>query len=192
MTATKTTTTTADRKEDVAATKKYVGSGVILTRMPPAGAGMEQARFLLLLGQETGVWSFPKGHPEMRDRGVPLRTAVRETYEETGFIAGQHYQIVGDSLRFGKRPYWIGVMNETGSLQAPRIQEEEHSIAGWFTLAEAAGLNSNTDVRAWLKKAALPTSGFARTLLVLPRLVQPLALSSTLPTNSSVPACNGS
>jgi 8-oxo-dGTP pyrophosphatase MutT (NUDIX family) len=191
MTATKTTTVTAaDRKEDVAATKKYVGSGVILTRMPPAGAGMEQARFLLLLGQETGVWSFPKGHPEMRDRGVPLRTAVRETFEETGYLAGQHYQIVGDSLRFGKRPYWIGVMNEAGPVPvpAPRLQEEEHSIAGWFTLEEAAGLNSNTDVRAWLKKAALPTSGFARTLLVLPRLV----LSSTPPTNSSVPVCNGS
>ncbi len=183
--------------QDPVATKKYVGSGVILTQLPPVGGAIEETRFLLLLGQESGVWSFPKGHPELRDRGMPLRTAVRETYEETGYIAGQHYQVVGESLRFGKRPYWIGVMRSSVPVPEPRLCEAEHSIAGWFTLEEAAGLNSNTDVRAWLKKAALSTSGFARTLLALPRVLQqqqlrPAATSSTPPTSSSVPACSGS
>ena len=171
--------------------KKYVGSGVILTRLPaPDRSGGDEPRFLLLLGQETGVWSFPKGHPEPGDRASPLRTAVRETYEETGYVAGQHYQIVGDSLRFGKRPYWIGVMNE-GEVPSPSLCAAEHSIAGWFTLAEAEGLNTNTDVRAWLKKAALTTSGFARTLLALPRFARP-APSSMLSKNSSVPVCSAS
>jgi 8-oxo-dGTP pyrophosphatase MutT (NUDIX family) len=157
--------------------KKYVGSGVILTRLNTEGG----PRFLLLLGQETGVWSFPKGHPEPRDRDSPLRTAVRETYEETGYIAGQHYQILGDSLRFGKRPYWIGRMNEDGPIPPPRLCAAEHSVAGWFTISEIEGLNANTDVRAWLKKAALSTSGFARTLLAMP---------SIAPTSSSAPVCN--
>lgn len=167
--------------------KKYVGSGVILTRLPVPGS--DEPRFLLLLGQETGVWSFPKGHPEQRDRGSPLRTAVRETYEETGYLAGQHYQIMGDSLRFGKRPYWVGLMNE-GEVPPPRICGAEHSLAGWFTLNEIEGLNSNTDVRAWVKKANLTTSGFARVLQALPRLAT--ASSSTRPKSSSVPAYTGS
>lgn len=170
------------------AAKKYVGSGVILVRLPPAGSELEETRFLLLLGKDSGVWSFPKGHPEDRDKGSPLRTAVRETFEETGYIAGQHYQLVGDSLRFGKRPYWIGVMMD-GAIAPPRLCEAEHSMAGWFTLSEAAELTSNTDVRAWLKKAALSTSGFARMLLALPRVV-PRATSSMLPTNLSVPVCS--
>jgi 8-oxo-dGTP pyrophosphatase MutT (NUDIX family) len=173
-------------QEGGAITKKYVGSGVILTRLSGPG---DEPRFLLLLGQETGVWSFPKGHPEPGDRASPLRTAVRETYEETGYVAGQHYQIVGDSLRFGKRPYWIGVMNE-GEVPPPRLCAAEHSIAGWFTLAEAEGLNTNTDVRAWLKKAALTTSGFARVLLAAPLLLRPS--SSMPPRSSSVPACTAS
>ena len=181
------------KTETTNATKKYVGSGVILTRLPaPESAATAEPRFLLLLGQESGVWSFPKGHPEAVDRASPLRTAVRETYEETGYIADQHYRIVGDSLRFGKRPYWIGVMNE-GEVPPPRLCAAEHSIAGWFTLAEAEGLNTNTDVRAWLKKAALTTSGFARTLLALPQVVRGSMPSSSMPPRSStVRACNAS
>lgn len=177
------------KNAETGAAKKYVGSGVILTRL--SGADGDEPRFLLLLGQETGVWSFPKGHPEPGDRASPLRTAVRETYEETGYVAGQHYQIVGDSLRFGKRPYWIGVMNE-GEMPPPRLCAAEHSIAGWFTLTEAEGLNTNTDVRAWLKKAALTTSGFARVLLAAPMVVRSPAPSSTRPRSSSVPVCTDS
>ncbi len=167
--------------------KKYVGSGVILVRLPPVGGDVAETRFLLLLGKDSGVWSFPKGHPEDRDKGSPLRTAVRETFEETGYIAGQHYQLVGDSLRFGKRPYWVGLMME-GAIAPPRLCATEHSMAGWFTLEEVAELNSNTDVRAWLKKAALSTSGFARTLLALPLVVSRVT-SSMLPMSSSVPVC---
>ena len=183
--ASQTTTTTSPRmtvSTNLPGEKKYVGSGVILTRLDG-----DAPRFMLLLGQETGVWSFPKGHPEQWDRGSPLRTAVRETYEETGYLAGQHYQIMGESLRFGKRPYWVGLMNE-GEVPPPRICGAEHSLAGWFTLAEIEGLNSNTDVRAWVKKANLTTSGFVRVLQALPRL----ASSSTRSKSSSVPAYNGS
>lgn len=140
--------------------KRYVGAGVILVRLD-SGGGL---RVLLLLGRETGVWSFSKGHPEEADRGSPLRTAVRETAEETGYEVGRDYQIMGDSLRFGKRPYWVGVMAENAG--PVTLAEREHTAAGWFTVEEAAALSSNTDVRAWVKKAlgACPTAGWTRVI----------------------------
>lgn len=159
--------------------KRYVGAGVILVRLDSGGGGL---RVLLLLGRETGVWSFSKGHPEETDRGSPLRTAVRETAEETGYEVGRDYQIMGDSLRFGKRPYWVGVMAENAG--PVTLAEREHTAAGWFTVEEAAALSSNTDVRAWVKKAAggCPTAGWTRLI----RAISSAAASSIRPRRLSV------
>jgi 8-oxo-dGTP pyrophosphatase MutT (NUDIX family) len=163
-----------------APTKKYVGAGVILMRGGGGGEEDSEPRVLLLLGRETGVWSFSKGHPEEEDRGSPLRTAVRETREETGYEVGCDYRIIGDALRFGKRPYWVGVVGQ----EAPpvRLADREHTAAGWFTANEAAALNTNTDVRAWIKKAqgGCPTAGWTR-------LIASLAHASTAPRRLSAP-----
>jgi 8-oxo-dGTP pyrophosphatase MutT (NUDIX family) len=64
--------------------KKCVGAGIVLVRTTSEGPC-----FLLLRGTDTGVWSFPKGHAETRDRGDPLATAIRETWEETGLLIGK-------------------------------------------------------------------------------------------------------
>ena len=72
-------------KDTTIITKKtYVGAGIILAK-PDAEYGH---RFLVLKGRDTGVWSFSKGHPELHDKETPLRTAVRETFEETGIRVG--------------------------------------------------------------------------------------------------------
>ncbi len=128
--------------------KMYTGAGIILARL---GEGVEP-RFLLLCGRATGVWSFAKGRPEEIDRASPLRTAVRETYEETGFVAGKDYTLMNKPIRFGKRSYWLGVM-ETSSVRQLRIRAAEHSMAGWFTWDEVERLQGNTDVREWTKKS---------------------------------------
>jgi 8-oxo-dGTP pyrophosphatase MutT (NUDIX family) len=124
----------------------YAGAGIILTRLG------EEPRFLLLCGKETGVWSFAKGRPEPNDRATPLRTAVRETHEETGFMAGNHYTLMNTPVRFGKRTYWLGIMRPE-AVPTMRIRSTEHSIAGWFTWDEVAQLGGNTDVREWNKKS---------------------------------------
>jgi len=124
----------------------YVGAGIILTRL-----GDNETHYLLLKGKDTGVWSFSKGHPEFCDRTTPLRTAVRETLEETGLVAGRDYNIMGDSIRFGKRPYWVGLM--TVNAADVIVCRTEHSEADWFTWEEICNLNANTDVRAWIKKS---------------------------------------
>lgn len=131
--------------------QSYVGAGIILVRGD---------KYLLLKGRSTGVWSFSKGHPEVPDNETPLRTAVRETYEETGLVAGVHYSIVGDSIRFGKRPYWVGVMKEPYAQVV--VCRKEHSMAAWFTWEEITTLNSNTDVRQWIKKSRSPNGEFTR------------------------------
>ena len=163
--------------------KKYVGAGVILVR---DADGENTPRVLLLLGRETGVWSFSKGHPEEEDRGSPLRTAVRETLEETGYEVGRDYQLIGDALRFGKRPYWVGVVGH----EAPpvRLADREHSAAGWFTAEEATLLNTNIDVRAWIKKAlaGCPTAGWTRIIASLSRPVNVSNVSRRLTAQAGI------
>ena len=167
----------------------YVGSGILLMRMG-ASTG-EPPRFLLLRGRDTGIWSFSKGHPEEEDGGDPLQTALRETREETGYENCRDYTLIADtSIRLGKRPYWVGIMTPAAAVR-PRLAVGEHSDAGWFTWSEVGRLPTNTDVRAWVKKAAVATSGFARLMassglglgLELPEI------SSRRSTHLSAPAC---
>ena len=138
--------------------KKYVGAGIILVHI--SGDGVP--RYLMLKGSRSGIWSFSKGHPELVDRGSPLRTAVRETEEETGYVNGRDYHIIGDAIRFGKRPYWLGLVM-AAEPPAMKLSRTEHVEAAWLTRDEVANLESNTDVRAWCKKAAVP-SNFTRLL----------------------------
>lgn len=171
----------------------YVGAGILLMRLGTTSA--EAPRFLLLQGRDTGIWSFSKGHPEEEDGGNPLRTAIRETREETGYEMGRDYALLSEtSVRLGKRPYWIGVMSPAAT-GLPRLAPEEHSDCGWFTWSEVGRLPTNTDVRAWVKKAMVPTSGFAKIIasrglglgLVLgPESVSP---SSKRSTHSIAPVC---
>ncbi len=127
--------------------RAYAGAGIILTRVDGP-----VPRVLCLRGRATGIWSFSKGHPENIDGRVPLRTAVRETQEETGLVAGKDYLIIGSSVRFGKRPYWIGLLCN-GAAEKVCVARKEHDVAAWFSLAEVQQLRGNTDVRAWAKKA---------------------------------------
>ena len=95
----------------------------------------------------------------MEDRETPLRTAVRETFEETGLTHGKEYTIVGSSIRFGKRPYWLGVVKDNDT--KIRLNPKEHCAYGWFTWAEIEKLPmTNMDVRAWVKKSRSPSGNW--------------------------------
>jgi 8-oxo-dGTP pyrophosphatase MutT (NUDIX family) len=143
-------------------TPTYLGAGIIL--MNP-----ENNTFLLLKGVRTGVWSFSKGHPETGDHEAPLRTAVRETFEETGLRAGYDYNIIGNSIRFGKRPYWLGVMKHTDTMVT--LSRTEHSAAAWMSWEEINNLNTNTntDVRCWVKKSQSDHGEFSRVISLIHR-----------------------
>lgn len=125
--------------------KVVVGAGIILVRCTE-----NSTQYLLLKGCSSGIWSFSKGHTESVDNGSALRTAVRETQEETGLRAGVDYDIIGNSIRFGKRPYWIGVVRGDPTVV---VSQNEHTEAQWFTREEILALNSNMDVRDWIKRS---------------------------------------
>ena len=147
---------------DTRSKQPYVGAGIILVQYDPEG----QHKYLLLKGTTTGVWSFSKGHPEARDKEMPLRTAVRETCEETGLVAGRDYDILGNSIRFGKRPYWIGIMRDLNT--AVKLSNREHSEAVWYTWEEIADLSTNIDVRCWVKKSRGVNGEFYRLISLIP------------------------
>jgi len=134
-----------------------VGAGIILCRLTN-----QTIEFLLLRGTETNIWSFSKGHPERCDQFELQRTAIRETKEETGLIAEQDYTIVAGPLRFGKRPYWIGIL--TNNNIAIRLSPREHNAAQWFSHQDIQKLSCNADVRVWFRKTACQLSSFWKIL----------------------------
>lgn len=125
-----------------------VGAGIILVRRTANAECKEQ--YLVLKGKTSGIWSFSKGHTEPADNGSALRTAVRETQEETGLRAGVEYDILGNSIRFGKRPYWIGMVRGDPTIS---MSQGEHTESRWCTREEIADLPSNMDVRDWIKRS---------------------------------------
>ena len=162
-------------------TNTIPGAGVILFRFRSESCEPE---FLLLKGRDTGVWSFPKGHPEAADNGEALLTATRETYEETGYIYDEDYHICGGSIRFGKRPYWVGYLSST---KLPRLTAREHARYAWFTKAELerSEIQANLDVRGWLRRSSTAFQEAIRSWSVVPLLpLQPA--SSEMPDTHSI------
>jgi 8-oxo-dGTP pyrophosphatase MutT (NUDIX family) len=98
---------------------------------------------------------FPKGHPEKKDKEVPLNTAVRECWEETGLTFGIDYSLDNNKpKRIGKRLYFSGIclsekFNDT------QVNKAEISEIGWWSLVklgETIDTELNSDLRCWLKK----------------------------------------
>jgi len=142
--------------------KTYVGAGIILAK-PDTDCGF---RFLILKGRDTGIWSFSKGHPELEDHESPLRTAARETYEETGLAVGD-YRIFGNSVRFGKRPYWLGIVSSDTAIIT--LHPREHSEYAWLSWEEITQLRGNSDVRSWVQKYRNVDGEFRRLLTISSR-----------------------
>jgi 8-oxo-dGTP pyrophosphatase MutT (NUDIX family) len=116
------------------------GSGVIMTH---------GNKVLLLEGANTGIWSFPKGHPEVEDCSSALRTAIRETWEETGFIYGVDYHIIGQAPRIGRRVYWDAT---TKMNKEPVLRSREHRSWRWVSPEEIMTLQVNSDVKKWVSR----------------------------------------
>ena len=116
-----------------------IGAGIILT--------LDNS--VLLLQGVKGPWSFPKGHMEPSD-ATTLDTAIREMWEETGYVLGLDYEIVSDKMRLDKRVYWMA--RPLRSLQDPILSPREHKAFKWVPIEDIEWLNTNTGVKVWKKR----------------------------------------
>jgi 8-oxo-dGTP pyrophosphatase MutT (NUDIX family) len=112
-------------------------------------AGMQLFRndsVLLVQARHSRKWGFPKGVQELTDRSLH-ETALRETYEETGYKKYTDY-ILCDEIprRFGGRPYWSAVViTDT----PPRLSIEEHRAIRWVPIHMLDTLRLTRDVDEW-------------------------------------------
>lgn len=118
----------------------YKGAGVIL---------FKDSSLLLVQNRLTGRWSFPKGHREPSDT-TWRQTAIREVFEESGYLLDVDYTLSENATEWGNRLYWQGrVVSE----KTPQLLESEHSSVAWFPLnkKQPLQLRLGNDVRAWNK-----------------------------------------
>ena len=115
-----------------------IGAGIIL---------IHDDSVLLLQGAK-GSWSFPKGHGEVGE--TAMDTAVRETWEETGYVNGLDYEIVGDKMRLDKRIYWTA--RPLRPLLDPVLRSREHKAFKWVPIKDLNWLNINAGVKVWMQR----------------------------------------
>ena len=127
-------------------------AGCVVYRFGEGGAPL-----LLLIRDQYGRWTLPKGHLE---RGEPASAAaVRETLEETG-VAGELGALVGEisypvtnrrGETYTKRVAFY-LLRADGSAVTPQA-DEGISDAGWFPPDEALARNGYEDMRGLLRRA---------------------------------------
>lgn len=98
----------------------------------------------LLLKQQDGHWSFPKGHPEGDE--MPRESAMRELYEESGIsdceilntpVFFEEYTFTDEDVPCHKIvEYFVGISLTQNVL----IQEKEISEYRWVTYEDALNL----------------------------------------------------
>ena len=114
----------------------------------PPGAGvilLRNQEVLLVKNAYTGSWGFTKGTREEYDESY-LANAIREVIEESGYYEGIDYTLFDGPCRFGKRPYWFGIVHT----QMPvRMNHTDHIDIKWHTV-NGKIKNPNKDLEAWM------------------------------------------
>jgi 8-oxo-dGTP pyrophosphatase MutT (NUDIX family) len=114
----------------------------------PPGAGvilLRNQEVLLVKNAYTGSWGFTKGTREEYDESY-LANAIREVIEESGYYEGVDYTLYDGPCKFGKRPYWFGIVHT----QTPvRMNHTDHIDIKWHTV-NGKIKNPNKDLEAWM------------------------------------------
>lgn len=113
----------------------------------------------LLICQQAGHWSFPKGHPEKGETAI--KTAKREFSEETGLkeveiVDGVDFKMHYVHKKKGKYriktvKYFLGIIKNNG--QEPEVQKEEIKYYRWANFEDAMNLLTYKNAKQILVKA---------------------------------------
>lgn len=139
-----------DLHESLLEKRKYVGAGMIIIRTDTA-----DPQVLCILGTPSQRWGFPKGKAETYDEGIPVFTAARETYEETGLFAGTDYVVMSAPITHAQHLYCIARITEAGLAKGITLSPREHCDHRWFPIKDLTELTMvNSGLKVWAKKMA--------------------------------------
>jgi 8-oxo-dGTP pyrophosphatase MutT (NUDIX family) len=128
----------------------YMGSGFVLL-------SHDLTSILLVHDARSGKWGFPKGHRETIDGGNDCQTAIRETYEETGYTADM-YTIIPDVFKINKGSqsylFRYAILNDDNLRPISKYNAAEIRETRWIlikSLLDATNvLDGNKYLRTWI------------------------------------------
>lgn len=141
-----------------------IRAGIILIKVLPDGTSV----YLTLKGNNThdsiGKWGFPKGHMELEDKNDPIKTALRELWEETRIVISYEainpentFKCDRDTLIF----YIVDLKESAAHIKMPdelRVVDPEEIVRiQWATLEQIIRIpekDKNSPMRQWLAKNA--------------------------------------
>jgi 8-oxo-dGTP pyrophosphatase MutT (NUDIX family) len=167
----------------------YLGSGFVFL-------SHDLASILLVHDARSGKWGFPKGHRESIDNNNDIQTAIRETFEETGYSA-EMYTIIPDVFKINKGSqsylFRYAIVNDDLLKPAPRFNFAEIRETRWVSikqLLEASNiLDGNKYLRTWISD--LQTNANKKSVIVFKTLLTTRLLPTQEPVSTTnVIACS--
>lgn len=161
----------------------YMGSGFVLL-------SHDLTSVLLVHDARSGKWGFPKGHREAIDGGNDCQTAIRETFEETGYTADM-YTIIPDIFKINKGSqsylFRYAIVIDENPRPVSKYNSFEIRETRWIpikNLLDATNvLDGNKYLRTWI--ADLQNNANKKSVTLLKTL-----LTRLLPTQESVSPAN--
>lgn len=117
------------------------GAGLVI--LHPEGHSV-----LLIRDDRHNKWSFPKGRKEDFDTDL-LATAIRETYEETGFQKDVHYTLATSKKKERSYGNTHVIFAQALTTELPFTSCPEHHVAevAWIPITTIRTLDTNQSVR---------------------------------------------
>lgn len=161
----------------------YTGSGFVLL-------SHDLTSVLLVHDARSGKWGFPKGHREAVDCGNDCQTAIRETFEETGYTLDM-YIIIPDVFKINKGSqsylFRYAIVNDDAIRPLVRYNSTEIKEMRWIPIKQLLDatnvLDGNKYLRTWI--ADLQNNASKKSVTLLKML-----LTRLLPAQETVSPAN--
>ena len=124
--------------------EKVCRSGIVFVKK---NEEVEEVKFLVVRGKESGIWSFPKGRKQ--DDEIDEVCAIREVFEETGIQIDD----LNNRRKFkvGRNTYFIIEVDDLDKYNEFNITDTfEVDLVEWKTVGELRKLDCNKDIRSVL------------------------------------------